>query len=126
MSACSLEWKALAFLLASFISLTTQAQFRIKVTAKNTADSIVYVRTSVYDDQNYIPKDTISLRKSGWSVSKKAIIGGIGFLYFPKTKAKIGPPKKTSANNRSKPFSKGPNSSRKPFEKKSSSTKKRK
>lgn len=79
----------LTFLLASFISLTTQAQFRIKVTAKNTADSIVYVRTSVYDDQNYIPKDTISLRKSGWSVSKKAIIGGIGFLYFPKTKAKI-------------------------------------
>jgi thiol-disulfide isomerase/thioredoxin len=79
----------LLLLLATFISLTSQAQFRIKVTAKNTADSIVYVRTSVYDDQNYVPKDTISLRKSGWKVSKKAIIGGIGFLYFPKTKSKI-------------------------------------
>ena len=46
----------------------------------------------------------------------------------PKTKAKvkIGPPKKTSNNNRSKPFSKGPNSSKKPFEKKSTSPKKKK
>jgi 23S rRNA pseudouridine2604 synthase len=46
----------------------------------------------------------------------------------PKTKAKvkIGPPKKTSPNNRSKPLSKGPNSSKKPFEKKSAFPKKRK
>ena len=44
----------------------------------------------------------------------------------PKAKAKIGPPKKTSTNNRSKPFSKGPNSSKKPFGKKSSTPKKRK
>jgi thiol-disulfide isomerase/thioredoxin len=79
----------LTFLLATFISLTTQAQFRIKVTAKNTADSIVYLRTSVFDDQNYVPKDTLSLRKPRWSLTKNPIIGGIAFLYFPKTKSKI-------------------------------------
>jgi len=79
----------LLLLLATFISLTTQAQFRIKVTAKNTADSIVYLRTSVFDDQNYVPKDTLSLRKPSWSLTKNPIIGGIAFLYFPKTKSKI-------------------------------------
>ena len=79
----------LSFLLASLLALPSQAQFRIKVTAKNTADSIVYVSTSVYDEQNYVPKDTLSLRKPTWSVTKNAIIGGISFLYFPKTKTKI-------------------------------------
>ena len=34
-------------------------QYQIKVTSRGAADSIVYIRGSVFDDKNFIPKDTV-------------------------------------------------------------------
>ena len=66
------------------------AQYQIKIKATNTADSIAYFRGTVFDDKNYIPKDTIKLYKGNYTVAaKKPIIGGIYFLYFPKSKQKV-------------------------------------
>jgi hypothetical protein len=40
------------------------AQFVLKINATNTIDSIAYLRTNLFDEKNYIPKDTIKLYKS--------------------------------------------------------------
>ena len=66
------------------------AQYQIKVKTINTKDSIVYFRASLFDDKNYIPKDTILLSKGIHVIqSSKPIIGGIYYFYFPTTKQKI-------------------------------------
>jgi len=71
-------------------SKTVVAQFEIKIKSTNTYDSIAYLRGVVFDDKNYIPKDTIELFKGLNSVKyNKSIVGGIYFLYFPKSKQKI-------------------------------------
>lgn len=72
------------------IPLFSKAQFVLKVKANNVQDSIAYFRASLFDDKNYIPKDTIKLRSTGTSIiNTKSIVGGIYFLYFPKTKQNI-------------------------------------
>ena len=69
-------------------SKTVVAQFEIKIKSTNTYDSIAYLRGVVFDDKNYIPKDTIELFKGLNSVKyNKSIVGGIYFLYFPKAHA---------------------------------------
>ncbi len=67
-----------------------KAQFQVKIKATNTIDSIAYLRASIFDDKNYIPKDTIQLKK-GIAVVKndKSVFGGIYYLYFPSSKQKI-------------------------------------
>lgn len=66
------------------------AQFVLKINASNTIDSVAYLRTSLFDEKNYIPKDTIKLYKSTITIKNtKSIVGGIYFLYFPKSKQKI-------------------------------------
>lgn len=71
-------------------SKTVVAQFEIKIKSTNTYDSIAYLRGVVFDDKNYIPKDTIELFKGLNTVKyNKSIVGGIYFLYFPKSKQKI-------------------------------------
>jgi hypothetical protein len=51
---------------------------------------VIYFRGTVFDEKNFIPKDTINLSKGYFTVnSKKPIIGGIYYFYFPKTKDKI-------------------------------------
>ena len=67
-----------------------KAQFQVKIKATNTIDSIAYLRASIFDDKNYIPKDTIQLKK-GITVVKndKSVFGGIYYLYFPSSKQKI-------------------------------------
>ena len=67
-----------------------KAQFQVRIKATNTIDSIAYLRASIFDDKNYIPKDTIQLKK-GIAVIKndKSVFGGIYFLYFPNSKQKI-------------------------------------
>ena len=80
------KWLLLFLLLPALV----HAQYQIKIKATNTADSIAYFRGTVFDDKNYIPKDTIKLYKGNYTVAaKKPIIGGIYFLYFPKSKQKV-------------------------------------
>lgn len=68
----------------------SKAQFVLKVKAINTTDSIAYLRASLFDDKNFIPKDTINLKKSINTIrNTKSIVGGIYYLYFPKSKQKI-------------------------------------
>ena len=73
-----------------YFSNIGKAQFELKVKSTNTYDSVAYLRGVIFDDKNYIPKDTLDLYK-GLSVIKnsKSIVGGIYFLYFPKSKKKL-------------------------------------
>ena len=66
------------------------AQYQIKVLAVRPVDSIVYIRGAVFDDKNFIPKDTIRLNgKSATLNVAKPIIGGVYFFYFPISKQKV-------------------------------------
>ena len=66
------------------------AQYQIKVSAVRPADSIVYIRGAVFDEKNFIPKDTIRLNgKSATLNVAKPIIGGVYFFYFPTSKQKV-------------------------------------
>lgn len=65
-------------------------QYQMKVTSRGAADSIVYIRGSVFDDKNFIPKDTIRLNGKPVTIKvAKPIIGGVYFFYFPNTKERI-------------------------------------
>ena len=78
------------FLFILIFSKTAVAQFEIKIKSTNIYDSIAYLRGVVFDDKNYIPKDTIALYKGSVTVKyNKSIVGGIYYLYFPKSKQKI-------------------------------------
>ncbi len=73
-----------------FLPKIINAQFYLKLKSTNTIDSIAYLRAVIFDDKNFIPKDTLELYK-GMNVVKniKPIVGGIYFLYFPKSKQKV-------------------------------------
>jgi hypothetical protein len=71
-----------------FFSLN--AQFQIKIKVSNSLDTVAFLRASIFDDKNYIPKDTISLKKGVALIKNtKSVFGGIYFLYFPSSKQKI-------------------------------------
>lgn len=75
-------------LLMPFFSLN--AQFQIKIKVSNSLDTVAFLRASIFDDKNYIPKDTISLKKGVALIKNtKSVFGGIYFLYFPSSKQKI-------------------------------------
>ena len=79
-------WLALICLLP----IISKAQFVLKVSGTNLPDSVAYLRTSLFDDKNFIPKDTILFSKGTKTIKNtKSIVGGIYYLYFPKTKQKI-------------------------------------
>lgn len=81
---CILVFAVIAF------NKTANAQFQLKVKSTNTIDSIAYLRGVVFDDKNFIPKDTLELYKGFNTVkNNKPIVGGIYYLYFPKRKQKI-------------------------------------
>ncbi len=66
------------------------AQYQIKVSAVRPVDSIVYIRGSVFDEKNFIPKDTIRLNGKVATLNvAKPIIGGVYFFYFPTSKQKV-------------------------------------
>lgn len=68
----------------------SNAQFELKIKSNHTYDSIAYLRGVIFDDKNFIPKDTIALYKGFNTVKNiKPIFGGIYFLYFPKSKKKL-------------------------------------
>lgn len=80
------------FLLVVFLLITQWgfSQFQLKIKSSNSLDSIAYLRATVFDEKNYIPKDTIQLYKTVQTIKQaKPIVGGIYYLYFPKSKQKI-------------------------------------
>ena len=73
-----------------FLSNSGKAQFHLKIKSNNTIDSIAYLKGVVFDDKNFIPKDTILLFKGVNTIKNiKPIVGGIYFLHFPKSKQKL-------------------------------------
>jgi hypothetical protein len=82
--------KLFVFILILLPLLSLKAQFQVIIKAKGVADSVAFFRASIFDDKNYIPKDTIRLKNGTASIKNaKSVIGGIYFLYFPATKQKI-------------------------------------
>lgn len=82
----------IVFLLMGFLLITQWgfSQFQLKIKSSNSLDSIAYLRATVFDEKNYIPKDTIQLNKTVQTIKQaKPIVGGIYYLYFPKSKQKI-------------------------------------
>lgn len=79
------------FLLILIIPISgLMAQFQLRLQVKNTNDSIAYLRANIFDEKNFIPKDTIFLKRGIASIKNtKSIFGGIYYLYFPTTKQKI-------------------------------------
>ena len=82
--------KLFVFILILFPLLSLKAQFQVIIKAKGVADSVAFFRASIFDEKNYIPKDTIRFKNGTASIKNaKSVIGGIYFLYFPATKQKI-------------------------------------
>ena len=82
----------IVFLLMGFLLITQWgfSQFQLKIKSSNSLDSIAYLRATVFDEKNYIPKDTIQLNKTVQTIKQaKPIVGGIYYLHFPKSKQKI-------------------------------------
>lgn len=76
--------------LSILIPAIIHAQFQVKVKMQNASDSIAYLKGMLFDDKNYIPKDTLELYKSNIiSRNNKSIIGGIYYMQFPTSKQKI-------------------------------------
>jgi thiol-disulfide isomerase/thioredoxin len=77
-----------SLLIIPFIS---SAQYTLKITTKaSKSNDVVYLRSTIFDDKNFIPKDTIQLNgKTKFIRNKNSIVGGIYYLYFPKTKEKV-------------------------------------
>jgi len=66
------------------------AQFQLKIRATNIPDTIAYFRATIFDEKNYVPKDTFDLRKKIVKYKNtNSIVGGMYYLYFPISKQKI-------------------------------------
>ena len=66
------------------------AQYQIKIKSIRTTDSVAYFRGAVFDDKNFLAKDTIPLYKGSFTIKyAKSIVGGVYYLYFPKSKQKV-------------------------------------
>jgi hypothetical protein len=82
--------KIFVFILILLPLLSLKAQFQVIIKAKGVADSVAFFRASIFDEKNYIPKDTIRFKNGTASIKNaKSVIGGIYFLYFPATKQKL-------------------------------------
>jgi hypothetical protein len=70
--------------------LNSNAQYLIRFKVDDPVDSIVFLRGMLFDSKKFISKDTIHLTK-GLVVSKSntSIIGGIYYLFFPKSGLKV-------------------------------------
>ena len=73
------------------IPIISSAQYTIKVSTQvSNQNEQAFLRSTLFDDKNFVPKDTINLNgKVKFIRSKTSIVGGIYFLYFPKTKEKV-------------------------------------
>jgi hypothetical protein len=79
----------LLFLLL-LLPISLFSQYKIRLKTKGVTDSTAYFRGTIFDNKNFLAKDTLELKKGLNNInSRTAIVGGIYFLYFPKTKEKI-------------------------------------
>ncbi len=77
-------------MLVGSMPIVLLAQYQIKIKAIRTADSVAYFRGAVFDDKNFLAKDTIPLYKGNFTIKyTKSIVGGVYYFYFPKSKQKI-------------------------------------
>lgn len=80
------KWIFIVLLIPSVLN----AQFQLKVKATNAQDTIAYFRATLFDEKNYVPKDTFDLRKKSIQYkNSKSIVGGVYFLYFPTSKQRL-------------------------------------
>ena len=78
--------KKIFIFLICLIPIVTMAQYQIKIKATRTIDSLAYFRGAVFDDKNFLAKDTIPLYKESFTIKyAKSIVGGVYYLYFPKS-----------------------------------------
>jgi hypothetical protein len=83
------KFKFLILLLLLFAK-NTFPQYQLSIKSNQSLDSIAYLRAVIFDDKNFIPKDTIHLIKGVNKIKyNKSIVGGIYYLYFPISKKKI-------------------------------------
>ncbi len=72
------------------ITFHAHAQYQIKLKASHIKDTVAYFRGVVFDEKNFLAKDTINLTKGLSTIKwKKPIIGGVYYFYFPVTKQKL-------------------------------------
>lgn len=82
--------KLLLFIFLLTINVKLFAQYQIKLNVSNITETSVQIRGVLFDDKNYLAKDTLDFAKKQFnSSSKTAIIGGLYYLYFPVSKTKI-------------------------------------
>ena len=82
--------KITLLILLTILPFLLSAQYQIKYKVKNSSDSIIFLKGCVFDETNFIPKDTIkTYQKNLKSTSIKPIVGGIYYLQFTKSKSKI-------------------------------------
>ena len=82
--------KLLLFIFLLTIHVNVFAQYQIKLNVSNITETSVQIRGVLFDDKNYLAKDTLDFAKKQFSSSSKtAIIGGLYYLYFPVSKTKI-------------------------------------
>jgi len=82
--------KKIFIFLICLMPIVTMAQYQIKIKATRTIDRLAYFRRAVFDDKNFLAKDTIPLYKGSFTIKyAKSIVGGVYYLFFPKSKQKI-------------------------------------
>ena len=83
--------RLILLVLAYILSLShANAQYQIRIKTASIKDTTAFFRGVVFDDKNYLAKDTVNLSKGTAVIKwKKPIIGGIYYFYFPISKQKV-------------------------------------
>lgn len=69
---------------------TSSAQYLLRFKITDLKDSAFFVKCTMFEEKNFIPKDTVRIMKGVRQSSySKSIIGGIYYLEFPTSKQKI-------------------------------------
>lgn len=82
--------RALLLFLISFSVTAIWSQYSINLNYSQAADTVVYFRLVTFDDKQYLPKDTVLIKRGKATIkSATPIFGGIYYLYFPITKTRL-------------------------------------
>ncbi len=78
------------FLVLIAIPFTGSAQYLLRFKITDPKDSVVFVKGTMFEEKNFIPKDMVRVIKGVRQSSyNKSIIGGIYYLEFPSSKEKV-------------------------------------
>jgi hypothetical protein len=78
------------FLVLITIPFTGSAQYLLRFKITDPKDSVVFVKGTMFEEKNFIPKDMVRVIKGVRQSSyNKSIIGGIYYLEFPSSKEKV-------------------------------------